>query len=71
MTYSSTKQTQNSNRIVKELNAKVLTATFKSKEGKQLADLYTSLNSGNEIVEHKSCAPINSTFIGTIKITFD
>lgn len=70
-TYHSTKQSEISNRVVIELNANVCTATFNSTKGEQLADLYSSVNSCNTLVSHNSCAPVHSTFVKTVKITFD
>ena len=61
---------ENSNSIIAELNAKVLTATFKSKEGIQKGDLYRSSSTSDTIVAHNTCAPINSEFIQTINLTF-
>jgi hypothetical protein len=72
--YNSIKKTENSNRIVEVLNAKVLSSTFKSTHGEQLADLYTyegtQCKSPKEIVSHNTCAPIMAKFVETIKITF-
>jgi len=73
-TFNTVKETPNSNTVIKELNAKVLTATFKSKKGTQLADLYTyegtQCNNPKEIVSHNTCAPIMANFVETIKIIF-
>lgn len=70
-TFNSFKPSKNSNRIVSELNASVLTATFKSTIGSQLADLYTSENSSNKIVAHNTCAPCGCEYIETIEVTFN
>jgi hypothetical protein len=70
-TYQSFKPSENSNRIVSELNASVLTATFKSTIGSQLADLYTSKNSSSKIVAHNTCAPAGCEYVETIEITFN
>ncbi len=74
-TYQSTKQTEDSNRIVKELNARVLSLTFKNKEGLQMADLYSYNNTGCknplEIVAHNTCAPALGVFVETILISFN
>lgn len=66
-TYEVIRESATSNRIVKELNAAVCTATFPV-SGVQLADLYTSNNSCNVLVFHNSCAPIHSTFVKTVSI---
>ena len=72
--YKVIKETPQSNSIVKKLNAQVLTATFKNKEGKQLADLYTyegtQCKNPKEIVCHNTCAPILGVFVETIEIEF-
>jgi hypothetical protein len=68
--FNSFKPSENSNRIVSELNASVLTATFKSKIGKQLADLYNCKNSSSKIVAHNTCAPSNCQYVETIQIIF-
>jgi hypothetical protein len=70
-TYKSTKANQYSNRIVSELNAVVCTATFSSTDGQQKADLYSCKNSNDVLVAHGSCAPINSTFVGSVLISFE
>jgi hypothetical protein len=73
-TYKSIKATPDANRIVPELNAKVLSSTFKDQAGAQLADLYTyegtQCRSPKEIVAHKTCAPIMGVFVETIILTF-
>jgi hypothetical protein len=69
--FNSFKPSKDSNRIVSELNASVLTATFKSTIGTQIADLYTSENSCSHIVGHNTCAPSNCKYVETIEITFD
>ena len=69
--FNSFKPSENSNRIVSELNASVLTATFKSTIGSQLADLYTSKNSSSKIVAHNTCAPSGCEYVETIEITFN
>ena len=69
-TYNSTKENANSNRIVKELNASVLSSTFVCKEGLQKADLYCSKNSSNKLVAHGTCAPINCEYVETVIIIF-
>lgn len=53
---------------VKELNANIATGTFKG-YGNQLADLYSSKNSCAVLVAHKSCPPVNDTFVKTVMIT--
>ena len=71
-TYQTIRPTENSNLIVQELNAKVLTATFKGSKGNQLADLYsyegTQCRNPKEIVAHNTCAPIMAKFVETIEI---
>ena len=69
--FKSFKPSENSNRIVSELNASVLTATFKSTIGSQLADLYTSKNSSSKIVAHNTCTPSGCEYVETIEITFN
>jgi hypothetical protein len=69
--FNSFKPSKDSNRIVSELNASVLTATFKSTIGTQIADLYKSENSFSHIVGHNTCAPSNCKYVETIEITFD
>ena len=73
-TYNIYKETKDSNTIVKELNAKVLTATFKNKSNVELADLYTyqdtTCGNPDEIVAHGTCAPIMGRFVETIKLKF-
>jgi hypothetical protein len=65
---------ENSNTIIPELNAKVLTSTFKIKEGSQLADVYTyegtQCKCPMEIVAHNTCAPILGKYIETITVEF-
>jgi hypothetical protein len=72
-TFKTTKN-KSENTIVSELNAKVYTSTFKSKIGKQLADLYTyegtQCRNPKEIVCHNTCAPIGAKYIETIEIEF-
>jgi hypothetical protein len=73
-TYKAIKITLDSNTIVNELNAKVLTSTFPNKSGNHLADLYTyegtQCKSPKEIVFHNSCAPIMGIFVETIILSF-
>jgi hypothetical protein len=66
-TYKVTKESEISNAIVKELNASVLTTTFKNK-GIQLADLCENLNGSKDLVSKGHCIPVNSTVIGTVLI---
>jgi hypothetical protein len=70
-TFKSIKESEISNRIVKELNAAVLSSTFINKEGEQLADLYVDNFSKVYIVAHNTCAPIHGQYLETIKITFN
>ena len=58
------------NRIVRELNASVLTNTFKNKSGVQKADLYSVIGGCDKIVCHNTCSPVNATFKETILISF-
>jgi hypothetical protein len=73
-TYKAIKETAESNTIVKELNAAVLSMTFKNKCGEQLADLYTyegtQCKNPKEIVAHNTCAPVMGIFVETIKLVF-
>jgi hypothetical protein len=67
--YEVTRESEISNRIVKQLNASVLIATFDhSGSDVKLADLYTSRHSSNKLVAHKTCAPANSQYVATVKI---
>lgn len=67
-TYQTT-QASLENRIIRELNAAVLSSTFKNNEGLQLADVYQSEYSKVlKVVAHNTCAPINTTFKETILI---
>ena len=65
---------KDSNAVIPELNATVLTATFKSKEGIQKADLYTYKGTvcGNpdEVVSHGTCPPAVAIFVKTIEVEF-
>jgi hypothetical protein len=74
-TYQTIRPTENSNLIVQELNAKVLTSTFKGAKGAQLADLYTyegtQCNHPKEIVAHNTCAPVIAKFVETIEIVIN
>ena len=67
-------KSKDSNSIIPELNATVLTATFKSKEGVQKADLYTYKGTvcGNpdEVVSYGTCPPAVAIFVKTIEIIF-
>lgn len=66
-----TSQKAYENRIVAELNAAVLTATFPNKEGKQKADVYRKEGSlVKSIVAHGTCAPVGMELEQTITITF-
>jgi hypothetical protein len=65
--YKVTKESEISNTIVKELNASVLTTTFKNK-GIQLADLCQSLNGSKDLVSKGHCIPVNSKIIDTVLI---
>ncbi len=65
--YQVVRETPNSNRIVKELNAAVCTATFHA-SGIQLADLYSCRNSSNVLVFKGSCAPVHSEYVQTVSI---
>lgn len=58
------------NLVVETLNASVCINSFKSTQGEQLADLYTSVNECAVLVGAGSCAPVNSTFAGNHTITF-
>jgi hypothetical protein len=71
MIYRATKESAISNTIVLELNAAVLTATFPTKEGEVLADLYKVMGNTDKIVAHKTCPPVNGVFVATITITFN
>lgn len=73
-TYQVIKETPYSNSIVKELNAKVLTSTFKNR-GIQKADLYTYKGTGctnpDEIVAYNTCPPSLGIFTRTIEVQFN
>ena len=64
-----------SSTVVKELNARVIAATFKNKSNAELADLYTydgtTCNNPDEIVAHGTCAPSMAKFVETIILSFD
>lgn len=72
-------QKAHENSIVAELNASVLTSTFKDKTGVKKADLYTAQYKGstysksqpNQIVAHNTCAPIHYKLVETILIDFN
>jgi hypothetical protein len=66
--YQTVKESPISNRIVKELNAAVLTATFPQKNGFYKADLYNDLHASSKLVYSGSCAPINSVYSDTVTI---
>jgi hypothetical protein len=68
--YKVTKESPNANSIVAELNAAVLTGTFKGSKGTNKADLYTSKHTHSMLVAHGSCAPSNATFVETVIIEF-
>ena len=72
--YQVVKASKDSNSVISELNAKVLTCTFKSKEGVQLADVYTyegtQCKCPKEIVSSGTCAPIMGILVETIQIQF-
>lgn len=68
-TYKTT-QAHKENRIVAELNASVLTGTFKDKSGIKKADLYTRLSGCDLLVAHNTCPPVNATFVTTVRISF-
>ena len=55
--------------IIAELNANVYTTTFKTR-AKQMADVYKSVNSCPCVVAYNTCAPVHTTFIGTIVVEF-
>ena len=65
---------KNSNSIIPELNATVLSATFKSKKGIQKADLYTYKGTvcanPDEVVSHGTCVPAVAIFVKTIEVEF-
>ena len=65
--YIPIKESEISNTIIKELNASVLTATFKTK-GIQQANLCKSVNGPLQIVSLGHCIPVNSKIIDTILI---
>ena len=73
-TYEATRESLGSNTVVKEINARVFCSTFKSKEGAQLADIYTyegtQCKNPKEIVAHKTCSPSMGIFVETAFIIF-
>ena len=69
-TYKVTKENNISNYVVNELNAAVLTSTFKNNTGTHKADLYSTNSKRNLIVSHGHCKPIDTTFIKCINISF-
>lgn len=68
--FTAIRETENSNLIVKELNAAVLSATFPTTTGTYGANVYSSANSANQIVRLGTCAPVNSKYEETILIEF-
>lgn len=68
--YKVIKEKAISNSVVKELNAAVLTATFKTKKGIHKADLYSTNSKVFKLVSHGHCKPVNTTFVKTINICF-
>lgn len=57
-TYQATKESANSNTVINEINAAVLTGTFKSLEGIQQAELcYPMMN----IISFGTCQPVHTT----------
>lgn len=68
--YQTVKESPLSNTIVKELNAAVLTTTFKGK-GQFKADLYNNTNSCACLVLKGGCAPINSEYVNTVLININ
>ena len=69
-TYNVTKENSISNYVVNELNAAILTSTFKNTTGIHKADLYSTNSKRNLIVSHGHCKPIDATFIKCINISF-
>lgn len=69
-TYNVTKENNISNYVVKELNAAILTSTFKNTTGLHKADLYSTNNKRQLIVAHKHCKPIDATFVKNVYIRF-
>lgn len=68
--YQISQPSPSSNRIVRELNAAVLSLTFEN-EGVQDAELWSCApNSCDVIIAYGTCAPVHATFIKTIKIDF-
>lgn len=65
--YKVIQETPISNRIVKELNAAVCTATF-AERGIVKADLYHCVNSSDKLVASGSCAPIHGEYVKTVEI---
>jgi NADH:ubiquinone oxidoreductase subunit B-like Fe-S oxidoreductase len=68
--YQAIKKTEISNTIVETLNANVLTSTFETKIGVQMADVYESPNEPKIIVKHGNCPPVNSEYLKTIYLIF-
>ncbi|NLL28481.1 MAG: hypothetical protein GX259_06765 [Bacteroidales bacterium] len=69
-TYNVTKENNISNYVVKELNAAILTSTFKNTTGLHKADLYSTNSKKNLILAHGHCKPIDATFVEYIYIRF-
>ena len=69
-TYNVTKENNISNYVVNELNAAILTSTFKNTTGLHKADLYSTNSKKNLILSHGHCKPIDSTFIKNVYIRF-
>ena len=68
--YNVTKENNISNYVVKELNAAILTSTFKNTTGLHKADLYSTNSKRQLIVAHKHCKPIDATFVKNVYIRF-
>jgi hypothetical protein len=63
-TYNTFRASESANLIIEELNAAVLTSTFKSKRGLQVAELYTrrGLFMDSVLIAENTCPPSNYDF---------
>ena len=61
-TYNTLRVSNAHNLIVEELNAAVLTSTFKSKKGHQVAELYVRTGGYSVLIAENTSAPSNYKF---------
>lgn len=68
-TYKAIKKTPDSNTIIEDLNAKVLSMTFKSKKAVQDAEVCVD-NGIRTVIGKGHCSPVLTTFEMEIKVEF-